>query len=93
MALRENNLQQRYILAQDTITLNGTTAVASGSVPGMEATSIIQLSLNTVGSTATATAPYVSAITITAPGVSGSFSVKCGTASANDVYNYVVWNR
>lgn len=92
MALRENNLQQRFILAQDTITLNGLTG-ASASIPGIERSSVVQLSLNTVGVTGTASAPYVSDIVPTAVGVTGSFSVKSATVNANDVYNYVVWNR
>jgi hypothetical protein len=87
MALSENNAQLRFILAQGTLTLNGTTAVAV-ALPAIEITSVIALSLNTVGSTAGATAPYVSALT-----VGTGFSVKSGTASANDVINYIVWNQ
>lgn len=87
MALVENNLQSRSILAQGTLTLNGTTAVVV-AVSGIKRTSIVQLSLNTVGATAGATAPYMSAIT-----VGTSFAVKSGTASADDVYNYVVYNQ
>jgi hypothetical protein len=86
MALVENNLQGRSILANSTLTLNGTTAVPV-ALTTIELTSVIVLSLNTVGSTAGATAPYVSALT---PGT--GFSVKSGTASANDVINYIVYN-
>ena len=87
MALVENNLQGRSILASGTLTLNGTTAVAV-SLATIELTSVIVLSLNTVGSTAGATAPYISAVT-----VGTGFSVKSGTASANDVLNYIVYNN
>jgi hypothetical protein len=90
MALCENNSQLRYIVAQGTFTLNGTTAVAI-AVPAVELTSVIVLSFgatNLISPTATATAPYISALT---PGT--GFSVKCGTASANDNYIYVVWNQ
>ena len=87
MALLENNLQLRHILAQGTITLNGTTAVVT-NVSGIEATSIVLLSLNTVGATPGATAPYMSALT-----AGTSFAVKSGTASANDVLNYIVYNQ
>lgn len=87
MALVENNLQGRVILASGTLTLNGTTAVAV-ALPAIELTSVILLSLNTVGATAGATAPYVSAVT-----VGTGFSVKSGTASANDILNYIVYNN
>ena len=87
MALVENNLQGRFILANSTLTLNGTTAVPV-SLPTIELTSCILLSLNTVGSTAGTTAPYVSAIT-----AGTGFSVKSGTASANDVINFIVYNN
>jgi hypothetical protein len=87
MALIENGFQIRSVLAQGTVTLNGVTAVAV-ALTQVEATSIILLSLNTVGATAGATQPYVSAVT---PGT--GFSVKSGTASANDVLNYLVINQ
>jgi hypothetical protein len=87
MACIEQNLQLRHIQAQGTITLNGTTAVPE-ALTSVEKTSVIVLSLNTVGATAGASAPYVSAIT---PGT--GFSVKSSTASANDVINYIVYNQ
>ena len=87
MALIENGSQIRSILSQGTLTLNGTTAVPV-ALPQVEVTTVILLSLNTVGATAGATQPYVSAIT---PGT--GFSVKSGTASANDVINYLVINQ
>ena len=87
MALIENGSQIRSVLAQGTLTLNGTTAVPV-ALPQVEVLSVILLSLNTVGSTAGATQPYVSAIT-----AGTGFSVKSGTASANDVINYVVLNQ
>ena len=87
MALCENNLQLRHILAQGTLTLNGTVAVVV-AVPGIEATSVILLSLNTVGSTPNVGQPWVSARV-----VGTSFSVLGITASANDVINYLVLNQ
>lgn len=87
MSLIEQNLQLRHILAQGTLILNGTTAVDT-AVAGMERTSVVVLSLNTAGATPTQTAPYVSAMT-----VGTNFSVKCGTASANDTYNYIVYSQ
>jgi hypothetical protein len=87
MALCENNLQLRHILAQGTLTLNGTTAVVV-AVPGIEATSVIILSLNTVGSTTNVGQPWVSARVI-----GTSFSVLGITASANDIINYLVLNQ
>jgi hypothetical protein len=87
MACIEQNLQLRHIQAQGTITLNGTTAVPE-ALTSVEKTSVIVLSLNTVGATPATSAPYVSAIT---PGT--GFSVKSGTASANDVINYIVYNQ
>lgn len=87
MALLENSLQLRHILAQGTLTLNGTTAVVV-ALSTVETTSIIVLSLNTVGATPGTSAPYVSALT-----VGTGFSVKSGTASANDILNYIVYNQ
>ena len=87
MALIENGSQIRSVLSQGTLTLNGVTAVPV-ALPQVEVTAVILLSLNTVGATPATSAPYLSAIT---PGT--GFSVKSGTASANDIINYLVINQ
>lgn len=69
--------------SQGTFTCNGTTAVTITD-PAIVTTSIIDISLNTVGGTVGAI-PAVKTIT------SGSCTV-AGTASDTSVYNYVVQN-
>lgn len=85
MANLENGSQVLLLLARGTVTLNGTVGQAV-ALTTVEINSHIILSLNTVGGTPTTTAPYVSAI---AQGT--GFTVKSGTAGANDVYNYAVY--
>jgi hypothetical protein len=85
MANLENGSQALLLLARGTLILNGTAGRAV-ALTTVEINSHIILSLNTVGATPTTTAPYVSAIT---PGT--GFSVKSGTASADDIYNYAVY--
>ena len=87
MALVENNSQLRYIVQQGTLTLSGT-GVVIVLCPEIKRTSVVALSLNTVGSTTNVGQPWVSALV-----VSTSFSVRGITASANDVINYVVYNQ
>jgi len=85
MANLENGSQALLLLARVTLILDGTTGRAV-ALTTVEINSHIILSLNTVGATPTTTAPYVSAI---AQGT--GFTVKSGTANANDVYNYAVY--
>jgi hypothetical protein len=88
MACIEQNLQLRHIQAQGTLTLNGVTPVVV-NVPGIEATSVVVLTLNTTGPTAVNVGqPWVSAKV-----VGTSFSVRGITATADDVYNYIVYNQ
>jgi hypothetical protein len=85
MALVENRQQLRYIADQGTFTAtaNSTLDVASSRV---NKTSLIVISLNTVGGTILGH-PYL--MTLTA---GTGFGVRAG-ASDTSVYNYVVWNK
>lgn len=87
MALLENGLQSRSIAGQGTLTLNGVTNV-NVAFPLIERLSVVVLSLNTVGVTATNVGqPWVSTITL-----GTGFTVRGITATADDIYNYVVYN-
>lgn len=87
MALLENGYQSRFILAQGTLTLNGTASV-SVALTTIERTSVVVLSLNTVGATPNVGMPWVNTITI-----GTGFTVRGITASADDIYNYVVFSQ
>lgn len=85
MALVENRQQLRYIADQGTFVVTGATTydVASSRV---NKTSLIVISLNTVGGTILGH-PYL--MTLTA---GTGFGVRAG-ASDTSTYNYVVWNK
>ena len=85
MALVENRLQLRYIADQGTFTATGATTVPVASTR-VTATSVVNISLNTVGGTILGH-PYL--MTLTA---GTGFGVRAG-ASDTSVYNYVVWNK
>jgi hypothetical protein len=74
----------RYILQQGTVIANGTTAVAVAA-PLIERTSVVTMSLNTVGGTVSV--PYVATITL-----GTGFEIKA-TALDTSTYNYIVWNQ
>jgi len=88
MANLEQALQLRYIVAQGTFVANGATTVAV-AVPLIEATSVVNISLNTVGGTIFGP-PYEFTRT-----VGTGFGVRANAVGANDTstYNYIVWNQ
>jgi hypothetical protein len=85
MACIEQNLQLRHIQAQGTFVANGATSV-DVPVSGMERTSVVVYSLNTVGGTILGH-PYIMTIT-----VGTGFAVRAG-ASDTSTYNYIVYNQ
>ena len=86
MALVENRLQLRYIADQGTFVANGASTVTVASTR-ITATSVVSISLNTVGGTISVAPPFL--FTLTA---GTGFGVR-STASDTSTYNYVVWNK
>ena len=78
----------RYLpVSFGTLTLNGATPVVVNDAD-IKATSVVQLTLNTLGANPPLCQPFVSDRT-----VGTSFSVRCIAASTeNSVYNYVIFN-
>lgn len=87
MANLEENLL-RFIVQQGTFTANGATTV-NVAVPQIEATSVVSISLNTVGGTIFGL-PYEFTRT-----VGTGFGVRANAVGANDTstYNYIVYNQ
>jgi len=85
MALLENSLQLRHIIAQGTFIATSATTL-NVAVANIEATSVVVISLNTVGGTILGH-PYLMTLT---PGT--GFGVRAG-ASDTSTYNYIVYNQ
>lgn len=76
-----------YNTSQGTVTANGSSAVVVNPPAAINANSQILLTLKTVGGTP-AGAPYLSAITVGAPGTC-TFSVKSAVGDTS-IYNYSI---
>ena len=85
MALIEQNLQLRHIIKQDTFVATSATTL-DVPVAGIEKTSVVVISLNTVGGTISVH-PYI--MTLTA---GTGFGVRAGAADTS-TYNYIVYNQ